>query len=111
MWTYVHREFFYHIWAVYQCAELQIMLFATLWLNDRQPVKVFKTLNDRQKNRSDLNYHMSIRKCQAIFEKDACLCLSVLKSSREKNLIDFVCSAKMINDECEDNIACDSRIL
>ena len=19
MWTYVHREFFYHIWAVYQC--------------------------------------------------------------------------------------------
>jgi len=22
--------------------------FKTLWLNDRQPVKVFKTLNDRQ---------------------------------------------------------------
>ena len=22
MWTYVHREFFYHIWAVYQCVEL-----------------------------------------------------------------------------------------
>ena len=22
MWTYVHREFFDHIWAVYQCVEL-----------------------------------------------------------------------------------------
>ena len=21
-WTYVHRELFYHIWAVYQCVEL-----------------------------------------------------------------------------------------
>ena len=23
MWTYVHREFFDHIWAVYQCVELK----------------------------------------------------------------------------------------
>ena len=22
MWTYVHQEFFDHIWAVYQCVEL-----------------------------------------------------------------------------------------
>ena len=28
MRTYVHREVFYHIWAVYQCVELQITLFA-----------------------------------------------------------------------------------
>ena len=54
-------------------------LFSTLWLYDWWLVKVFKTLNDRQsclfsnftnqKNPANLNYHMSIKKSQAILER------------------------------------------
>ena len=32
MWTYVHREFYDHIWAVYQCVELIIPVFMMIKL-------------------------------------------------------------------------------
>ena len=53
-----------------------VLLQRTLWLNDRQPVKVLKSLNDRQsdiflkfkesKEHIHSNYDMSIKNCQAI---------------------------------------------
>ena len=54
---------------------------------------------------------VDIHRVEKYFEKDEWLL--VLKSSREKNRIDFVYSvcAKMINDECEDSIACDRCLL
>ena len=32
MWTYVHREFFDHIWAVYQCVELYIYIYIYIYI-------------------------------------------------------------------------------
>ena len=32
MWTYVHREFFDHIWAVYQCVELKYAVYHVSYL-------------------------------------------------------------------------------
>ena len=54
---------------------------------------------------------VDIHRVAKYFEKDAWL--SVLKSTKEKSRIDFVCSvcAKMINDESEDSIACDRCLL
>ena len=54
---------------------------------------------------------VDIHRVQKYFDRNAWF--SVLKSSREKNSIDFVCSVctKVINDKCEDSIACDRCLL
>ena len=54
---------------------------------------------------------VDIHRVQKYFDRNAWFL--VLKSSREKNSIDFVCSVctKVINDECEDSIACDRCLL
>ena len=54
---------------------------------------------------------VDIHRVEKYFDRDAWLL--VLKSSRKKNCIDFVCSVctKMINDEREDSIACDRCLL
>ena len=54
---------------------------------------------------------VDIHRVEKYFDRDAWLL--VLKSSSEKNCIDFVCSVctKMINDEREDSIACDRCLL
>ena len=77
-------------------------LFFSLWLNDRQPVKVLKSLNDRQsdifsnlrnrRNTSNWNYDMSIKICQAI--QKSCECLDFTLGSEIESMVCDDCRSR-----------------
>lgn len=75
-----------------------------LYLRDVLPVRrISDTVRDDEM--------VDIHRVQKYFDRNAWFL--VLKSSREKNSIDFVCfvCTKVINNECDDSIACDRCLL